>query len=114
MERPAVRIVESPFDRAADVRARSNRLHYWLERAGLMASFVAVNIFLHAQMPDDLAWWLRAVVTLCMGMIWGPVDEAIRIRYGRKRRDEEIEAEEEAKELAEVRAGRMHFAPIVR
>lgn len=113
MQRPRASIVESPFDRAADVRARSSSGLYWLERIGQLLLFVAINVIVQRLMPDDAAWWVKVLPALAMTVVWGRLDESLRLRYGRKQRDEEVEAEEEARELAEVRAGRMHFPPVV-
>ncbi|RYF93876.1 MAG: hypothetical protein EON95_07345 [Caulobacteraceae bacterium] len=113
MERQGARIVESPFDPAAEVRARSSSSLYWLERAALMLLFVAVSVILQRLLPGDPSWWVKVLPGLAMAVVWGRLDETVRIRYGRQQREEEVEAEAEVKDLAEVRAGRMHFGPVV-
>ena len=113
MERTPTRIVESPFDRAADVRARSSSLHYWLERGGLALLFAAVTLIINRLTPGEPSWWEAIIPGLVMALVWGRLDEAVRIRYGREPREEEVEAEAEASDLAEVRAGTKHFAPVV-
>ncbi|MBX3480752.1 MAG: hypothetical protein KF842_10135 [Caulobacter sp.] len=113
MERAAIRIVESPFDRAADVRARSSNALYLLELIGQLLLFAAVNLMVQQLIPDAAPLWFRILLAIGITVMAGRLHDSLRIRYGRKRRDEEIAAEAEAQDLADLRAGKVNFPPVV-